>query len=170
MFGLDVPFMLNSWNVWLRYRQGTLNLCQGKSQGNIREFCSVLNVGWKLDFMIYKSFYCFLKFSIKKLAQDFKKIILDPFSRWQKAEKCHSCQKRQFHTRRLASSYEIWAMSWENWFCHIRTTKAQISLRIRAFWSAPLLFAAWVVQFLYLLYSNFKTLARLISWAGRFES
>ena len=27
-------------------------------------------------------------------------------------------------------------------FCHIRTTKAQISLRIRAVWSAPLLFAA----------------------------
>ena len=27
-------------------------------------------------------------------------------------------------------------------FCHMRTTKAQISLRIRAVWSAPLLFAA----------------------------
>ena len=26
--------------------------------------------------------------------------------------------------------------------CHMRTTKAQISLRIRAVWSAPLLFAA----------------------------
>ena len=25
--------------------------------------------------------------------------------------------------------------------CHMRTTKAQISLRIRAVWSAPLLFA-----------------------------
>ena len=32
----------------------------------------------------------------------------------------------------------IWATSWEN----MRTTKAQISLRIRAVWSAPLLFAA----------------------------
>ena len=30
-------------------------------------------------------------------------------------------------------------------FCHMRITKAQISLRIRAVWSAPLLFAAWIV-------------------------
>ena len=30
-------------------------------------------------------------------------------------------------------------------FCHMRTTKAQISLRIRAVWSAPLLFGAWIV-------------------------
>ena len=29
--------------------------------------------------------------------------------------------------------------------CHMRTTKAQISLRIRAVWSAPLLFAAYLV-------------------------
>ena len=29
--------------------------------------------------------------------------------------------------------------------CHMRTTKAQISLRIRAVWSAPLFFAAWIV-------------------------
>ena len=35
-----------------------------------------------------------------------------------------------------------WATSWENLFCHMRTTSAQISLRIRAVWSAPLLFAA----------------------------
>ena len=31
---------------------------------------------------------------------------------------------------------------WENVSCHMRTTKAQISLHIRAVWSAPLLFAA----------------------------
>ena len=30
-------------------------------------------------------------------------------------------------------------------FCHMRTTKAQISMHIRAVWSAPLLFAAWIV-------------------------
>ena len=36
----------------------------------------------------------------------------------------------------------IWATSWENTFCYMRTTKAQISLRIRVGWSAPLLFAA----------------------------
>ena len=29
--------------------------------------------------------------------------------------------------------------------CHMRTTKAQISLRNRAVRSAPLLFAAWIV-------------------------
>ena len=36
----------------------------------------------------------------------------------------------------------IWATSWETLFCHMRTAKAQISLRTRAVWSAPLLFAA----------------------------
>ena len=30
-------------------------------------------------------------------------------------------------------------------YCHMRTTKAQISLHIRAVWSAPLLFTAWIV-------------------------
>ena len=30
-------------------------------------------------------------------------------------------------------------------FCHMRTTKAHISLRIRTVWSAPLLFAALIV-------------------------
>ena len=29
--------------------------------------------------------------------------------------------------------------------CHMQTTKAQISLRIRAVWSATFLFAAWLV-------------------------
>ena len=35
--------------------------------------------------------------------------------------------------------------------CHMWTTKAQISLRIHAVWSAPLLFTAWIVWYLYLL-------------------
>ena len=30
-------------------------------------------------------------------------------------------------------------------FCHMQTTKVKISLRIHAVWSAPLLFAAWIV-------------------------
>ena len=30
--------------------------------------------------------------------------------------------------------------------CYMRTIKAQISLRIRAVWSAPLLFAPWIVS------------------------
>ena len=39
---------------------------------------------------------------------------------------------------------DLWicARSCENVSCHMRTTKVQISLRIRAVWSAPLLFAA----------------------------
>ena len=36
----------------------------------------------------------------------------------------------------------IWATSWETYFSHMRTAKVQISLGIRAVWSAPLLFAA----------------------------
>ena len=45
-------------------------------------------------------------------------------------------------------------------FCHMRTTKAQISLRIRAVWSAPLLFSStcWI--------QNFKALACVCGWAG----
>ena len=39
--------------------------------------------------------------------------------------------------------------------CRMQTTKAQISLRIRAVWSAPLLFAAEIV-YVYLLNSKFQ--------------
>ena len=38
-----------------------------------------------------------------------------------------------------------WATSWENLFCHMWTTKKQISLRIGTVWPAPLLFAALMV-------------------------
>ena len=38
--------------------------------------------------------------------------------------------------------FDKWAMSWETCLCHMWTTKAQISLHIRAVGSAPLLFAA----------------------------
>ena len=57
-------------------------------------------------------------------------------------------------------------------FSHMRTTKVQISLRIREVW-----FSTFVVRYLdgilntssfYL--RNFKTLACLCTWAGRFES
>ena len=53
--------------------------------------------------------------------------------------------------------------------CHMRTTKAQISLRIRVVWSAPLLFAA---QYnISTFYSrNFKNLASFCGCAGRFVS
>ena len=44
-------------------------------------------------------------------------------------------------------------------FCPMWTTKAQISLRIHAVWSAPLLFAAWIVMRFYSskLYSSIGT-------------
>ena len=51
---------------------------------------------------------------------------------------------------------------------YMRTTKAQISLRIRAVWSAPLLFAAKISLGFYI--RNFKTLASFCGCAGRFES
>ena len=56
--------------------------------------------------------------------------------------------------------------------CHMGTTKAQISLRIRAVWSAPLLFAAKIVRYnISRFYSqNFKTLASFCGCAGRFLS
>ena len=51
--------------------------------------------------------------------------------------------------------------------CHMRTTKVQISLRIRTVWSAPLLFAANTSS-LYIW--NFKILPGLCSWACQFVS
>ena len=41
-------------------------------------------------------------------------------------------------------------------FGGLRITKAQTSLRVRAVWSAPLLFAYWKVSYLYLLQGNFR--------------
>ena len=38
----------------------------------------------------------------------------------------------------------------------MRTTKMQISLRIGAVWSAPLLFAALIVWYVHLLYPKFQ--------------
>ena len=49
-------------------------------------------------------------------------------------------------------------------FGGLRTTQAQTSLRIRAVWSAPLLFAS------YLDLQNFNFLASLCSWGDWFES
>ena len=55
-------------------------------------------------------------------------------------------------------------------FCHMRTTKAQISLRIRAVWSAPLFSLPGECYTCSFYIQKFKTLASLWSWAGRFES
>ena len=48
----------------------------------------------------------------------------------------------------------------------MRTTKAQISLRIRAFWSAPLLFPDWIVWYLYFLCPKFQATTYLL-WLRR---
>ena len=55
-------------------------------------------------------------------------------------------------------------------FSGLRTTKAQTSLRIRAVWSAPLLFAYWKESYLNLLQAEFfNILANLRSWGDWFE-
>ena len=54
--------------------------------------------------------------------------------------------------------------------CHMRTTKAQISLRIRAVWSAPLFSLPRQYNISSFYIRNFKPYASLCSWAGRFES
>ena len=41
-------------------------------------------------------------------------------------------------------------------FCHMRTTKARISLRIHAIWSLLLLYAALIILYLYLLNPKFQ--------------
>ena len=48
-------------------------------------------------------------------------------------------------------------------FGGLRTTQAQISLRIRAVWSAPLLFAYRKVSYLDLLQAKFQFLGSLCS-------
>ena len=50
----------------------------------------------------------------------------------------------------------MWVTSWENMPYAIGKQHVQISLRIRTVWSAPLLFAAYVVLHLYLLYPKFQ--------------
>ena len=54
--------------------------------------------------------------------------------------------------------------------CNIRKTKAQISMRIRAVWSAPLfsLPRLYIISSCYIC--NFMTLSCFCSWAARFES
>ena len=54
---------------------------------------------------------------------------------------------------------------------HMRTIKAQISLRIRAVWSAPFCCSLPRLYNIYSFYiRNLKPLGSLYSWAGRFES
>ena len=54
--------------------------------------------------------------------------------------------------------------------CHMRTIKAQISLRIRAVWSAPLLFLLRKYNISRFYSRNFKTLISFCGCAGRFVS
>ena len=53
---------------------------------------------------------------------------------------------------------------------HMRTTKTQMSLRIRAVWSALRLSLPRLYNTYSCYYQNFKTLASFCSLAGRFES
>ena len=58
----------------------------------------------------------------------------------------------------------------KTWLSHMRIAKVQISLCIHWVWSAPLLFTTrWYNTFSFYI-RNFKTLACVCSWAGRFES
>ena len=68
-----------------------------------------------------------------------------------------NCQKGLTKSFKVSPG-DIWATSWKNLLCHVRATKMQISLRIRAVWSASLLFAPWIVQFLYILYTKVQLL------------
>ena len=51
----------------------------------------------------------------------------------------------QFIDQDHPSAHSIWATSWESLFMSYANKNVQISLRICAVWSAPLLFAAWIV-------------------------
>ena len=55
-------------------------------------------------------------------------------------------------------------------FGSLRTIQAQTNLRIRAAWSAPLLFALWKVSYVNMLHVNFNFLASLCSWGNWFET
>ena len=67
--------------------------------------------------------------------------------------------------------FQIWATSW-TCLCHMWTTKMQISLRIRAVWSASCYsLPRWYNTCTSSFYiRNFKPLASFLSWVGRFES
>ena len=54
--------------------------------------------------------------------------------------------------------------------CHMQTTKVQISLRMRAVWSAPCCLLPRQNDTSSLYIRNFKILAGLSSWAGQFVS
>ena len=51
-------------------------------------------------------------------------------------------------------------------FVGLRTTQVQTSLRIRAVWSAPLLFAYWEVSYLVLRKRNFNFLVTVAEETG----
>ena len=65
---------------------------------------------------------------------------------------------------RLIDPSSDWDLNFEteNLFWHMRTTKGQISLRIRAVWSAPFLFAAYIVYYLQFLYPKFQASTQLL--------
>ena len=70
-----------------------------------------------------------------------------------------SLKTHQIHVySTLRYTTTIWALRRENLtvFGGLQTTQAQTSLRIRAVWSAPLLYAYWKVSYLDLLQAKFQ--------------
>ena len=55
------------------------------------------------------------------------------------------------------------------WLCSMRTIKAQTSLRIRAVWSAPLLFIFSKEVWHHLIQAKFSIIVSIFSWADSFE-
>ena len=86
-----------------------------------------------------------------RISAEVYKILIASWQRWCiiKASSSH-----------FSSSWKatIWTVMRKPAFCHMWTTKVQISLPIRAIWSAPLLLAVWIVEYLQFLYWNFRFL------------
>ena len=100
----------------------------------------------------------------------------DPWSLWMAGHAqlkfvMTECSKTQIRlTRLMLSSYtgmnKLSHFTRKPALCFMRTAKTQTSLRIHAVWSASVLFAGEIVQYLYLLYLKLQD----SKWAGRFES
>ena len=62
------------------------------------------------------------------------------------------------------SGFHLWSSGpgYAKTLSHMQTTKVQVSLRICAAWSAPLLFAAYIVWYVYLLYPKFQDSSKLV--------
>ena len=78
---------------------------------------------------------------IKMMEESGERKILIAMDGSRYAEYAFECKLSRFYTQ-IRYYFTIWAKSCKNVSCHMRTTRVQISLCIRAVWSAPLFFAA----------------------------